>query len=228
MRLDKYLADRGVGSREECKNQIRGGKITVDGVVVKKPEFALKGSELVCKNGEVIAQETMEYLVFHKPAGYLTAKSDANDRCITELLKEIRPDTSPVGRLDKDTEGLLLLTNDGQLAHRLLAPKNEVEKVYYFETDGPIPCDGPERLSQPIQFKEFISKPAQLRIVSEKSGEITVTEGKYHEVKRLVHTLGIDVVYLKRVSFAGIELSDLPKGETRKLTTEEINRLKKI
>lgn len=228
MRLDKYLADRGVGSREFCKNQIRTGKISVDGIVQKKPEFALKGTENVCLNGQLIQNETMEYLLFHKPAGYLTAKSDANDRCITELLPNIRKDTSPVGRLDKDAEGLLILTNDGALAHRLLAPKNEVEKVYYFETYGKIPEDSTERLAKPIAFKEFTAKPAKLRILNETTGEITVTEGKYHEVKRLVHTLGVDVIYLKRLSFGGICLGDLPKGEVRKLSDDEISLLKQF
>lgn len=167
-----------------------------------------------------------EYFLLHKPSGYLTANSDAKDHVVMELVPSKRPDLSPVGRLDKDTEGVLIITNDGALSHKLLSPKNEIPKTYYFETDSDISETAAETLKEPVVFKEFTSKPARLTVLTKRSGEITVTEGKYHEVKRLMHHVGSDVTYLKRISFAGIELGALEKGAVRALTEEEINHLK--
>ena len=173
----------------------------------------------------------------HKPAGFLTARTDTSAPTVMELFEtpenretlgglSVRPDVAPAGRLDKDTEGLLLLTNDGALAHRLLSPKKEVPKTYYLRTDRPIPADAPAVLSEPVVFSDFTSKPAFLEILGEKEGRITVTEGKFHEVKRLMHHAGADVIYLRRESFGPLKLGDLEKGRIRTLTEEETAELK--
>ena len=208
------------------KKLIRTGKVTVDTVKVVNPDLKVPEDAAITVDGAPVKYSAFEYIMLHKPSGYLTAVKDPKDPVVMELVGSKRPDLSPVGRLDKDTEGLLLITNDGALSHALLSPKKEIPKTYYFETDGELPDNAAEALKQPIVFKEFTSKPAELMVKSKCSGVITVTEGKYHEVKRLIHTLGVDVTYLKRISFGPLSLGTLEKGKERPLTDAEIEALR--
>lgn len=226
IRLDKFLAAAGVGSRDEVKKFIKAGRIRVEGLSKFGPETKIPESAKAWFDGKPVTYSEFRYLMLHKPAGVLTAVSDSRDRTVMELLPQGLRDVTPVGRLDKDTEGLLLFTNDGNLAHRLLAPKNEVKKTYYFECDRDLSTDAAEKLKEPIEFSDFTSKPAELRMESGRKGQITVTEGKFHEVKRLVHAVGADVTYLKRISFGPLCLGDLQKGMVRELTSEETEALK--
>lgn len=226
MRLDRYLSNLGLGSRETVKKMIKSGRISVNGEVERLPERHIGENDTVCLDEEAVNGAQFEYYMLHKPAGYLSAVRDARDPVVMHLVKSGRKDLAPVGRLDKDAEGLLLITNDGALAHRLLSPKNEVPKTYFFETDGPLKEDAEDILSHPVVFKEFTSRPAFLQTITETSGRITVFEGKYHEVKRLIHHVGAEVIYLRREAFAGLFLGDLPRGKVRPLTEEEIRTLK--
>ena len=179
-------------------------------------------------DGEEVTYRGLQYVMLNKPAGYLSARTDRTDHVVTELLSGLRDDVSLVGRLDRDTEGLLLFTNDGALAHRLLSPKNLVPKTYYLKTDRPIPEGARETLSKPVVFRDFTSAPADLKVISDCEAELTVTEGKFHEVKRLMHHTGCEVVYLKRIAFGPLGLGDLVTGAFRHLTEEEIRSLREI
>ena len=232
MRLDKYLSEAGFGSRDVVKKMIRSGRVAVAGITCPAPETKVPEGAAVFVDGKPVQYAEFQYFMLHKPAGFLTAWTDQKAPVVMELLETpenrkrlgetlIRPDVAPVGRLDKDTEGLLLLTNDGALAHRLLSPKNEVPKTYYLRTDTPIPAEAPEILLKPVAFSDFTSKPARLELLGEREARITVTEGKFHEVKRLMHHVGADVVYLCRESFGPLTLGDLERGQIRMLTEEE-------
>ncbi len=228
IRLDKYLCSVGLGSRENAKKLIRNGRITVEGQSFLKAETKIDENAAVFLDGERLQYRKFVYLVFHKPAGVLTAKSDAREKTVFDFIEPKVPDLSPVGRLDKDTEGLLLFTNDGALAHRLLSPKSEIPKTYYLRTDTPIAPDAAEKLLQPIKFSDFTSKPAVLQVLSGNEAKITVTEGRFHEVKRLLHAVGSDVTYLKRIAFGPLLLGDLPLGACREVTEEELEALRGI
>lgn len=236
MRLDKYLAESGLGSREEVRKMIRNGRISVEGEKKPSPEMKVSARSKVFLDGKPVRYAQYQYFLMHKPAGFLTARIDSTAPVVMELFGTpdnrerlqgivLRPDVAPVGRLDKDTEGLLLLTNDGALAHRLLSPKNEVPKTYYLRTETPVPEDAPAILAEPVAFSDFTSKPAHLELLGEREARITVTEGRFHEVKRLMHHAGADVAYLRRESFGPLTLGDLQKGEIRTLTEEEFARL---
>ena len=236
MRLDKYLAESGLGSREEVRKMIRSGRISVEGEKKPSPEMKVGARSKVFLDGKPVRYAQYQYFLMHKPAGFLTARTDSTAPVVMELFETPenrerlqgimpRPDVAPVGRLDKDTEGLLFLTNDGALAHRLLSPKNEVPKTYYIRTETPVPEGAQAVLAQPVAFSDFTSKPAHLELLGEREARITVTEGRFHEVKRLMHHAGADVAYLRRESFGPLTLGDLQRGEIRTLTEEEIARL---
>ena len=228
MRLDRYLAASGLGSREFVKNLIKKGRITVEGVQQPEPETKVGENTAVFFDGKPVKGPGPVYLMLHKPAGYLTAVTDSRNRTVMELVPGNPPDLAPVGRLDKDAEGLLLFTNDGALAHRLLDPKRGIPKTYFVRTESAIPEDAVRILAEPVVFKDFTSRPAVLEILSEKEARVTVTEGRFHEVKRLMHAAGSDVTYLKRIAFGSLALGDLKKGETRELHEEEIRALKTL
>ena len=223
MRLDKYLAEMGVGTRQEVKKQIRQGKAAVNGTVVKAADTKIdETSDEVTICGRNISYVSYEYYMLNKPAGVVSATEDRRDTTVIDLIKEKkRKDLFPVGRLDKDTEGLLLITNDGDLAHRLLAPKKHVDKVYYAKVTGiDIGTD-----------EEEMTRPAQLDIL--KSGEeseirLTIHEGKFHQVKRMFQAVKKEVTYLKRERMGTLCLDeDLKPGEYRLLTEEEIENVRK-
>ena len=235
MRLDKYLAEMGVGTRQEVKKQIRQRKVTVNGTVVKAADTKIDETcDEVTIGGRNISYVSYEYYMLNKPAGVVSATEDRRDTTVIDLIKEKkRKDLFPVGRLDKDTEGLLLITNDGDLAHRLLAPKKHVDKVYYAKVAGIVTEEDVERFAQGIDIgtdEEEMTRPAQLDIL--KSGEeseirLTIHEGKFHQVKRMMEALGKKVTYLKRLSMGPLALpSDLPTGKYRPLTEKELELLK--
>ena len=212
LRLDKYLADMGVGTRQEVKALIRKGRVAVDGMTAKAPELKVDPDEAqVTVDGNSISYVKMEYWMLHKPAGVVSATEDRRDRTVLDLLSDAaRKDLFPVGRLDKDTEGLLLITNDGALSHRLLSPKSHVSKVY--EADKPT-------LPAELTILETTEKEPG---IFESRIRITICEGRFHQIKRMFEKVGKTVVYLKRLSMGSLELDPaLPKGSARLLTQEE-------
>lgn len=230
MRLDKYLADMGVGTRTEVKKAIRKGMVRVDQVIVKNPEFKIDGQKVTCLDQE-ISYETHEYYMLNKPAGVISATTDAREQTVVDLITgKKRKDLFPVGRLDKDTEGLLLITNDGALAHELLSPKKHVDKVYYAKVQGRVTEEDQEQFRQGVLIGEGeMTKPAKLEILrSDDISEIrlTIQEGKFHQVKRMFEAVGKTVIYLKRLSMGCLVLDEnLELGAYRALTNEEIEQL---
>ena len=232
MRLDKYLSEMGVGTRTEVKKHIRQGCVTIDGEVVKKPEQKIEETnQKICVNGKQILYEAFEYYMLHKPAGVVSATSDKKEKTVIDLIKDSkRKDLFPVGRLDKDTEGLLLITNDGEMAHRLLSPKKHVDKTYYAKIDGRVTEHEICLFSKELYIgNEEYAKPSVLKVLKEgevSEIELTIQEGKFHQVKRMFHAVGMEVIYLKRLSMGSLILDpDLPVGSYRKLTAEEVEKL---
>lgn len=226
-RIDKLLASTGRWSRKEAKALCRQGRVTVDSAPVRA-EDKFSGAVLSV-DGRTVELEQTVWLLLHKPAGLLSATEDPKQPTVLSLLPERyqRMGLFPVGRLDKDTEGLLLLTNDGALAHDLLSPKKHVDKVYYVETDGELtPADADAFASGITLTDGYRCLPAGLRPLGGNRGEVTLREGKYHQIKRMLASLGKPVTYLKRVAFGPLTLDeDLAKGEWRALTEEERERL---
>ena len=228
IRLDKFLADMGYGTRSEVKKEITKGNVKINGLSVRKPETKIDTEkDEVMYREQPAAYEKYEYYMLNKPAGVISATTDKKEKTVLDLIGEKqRKGLFPVGRLDKDTEGLLLITNDGELAHRLLSPKKHVDKVYYVRVQGELAEEDIRRLAEGIDIgEEKLTLPA--RLVIRKSGqfseaEITIQEGKFHQVKRMFHALGKEVVYLKRLSMGTLVLDgNLKPGEYRKLTKEE-------
>lgn len=236
MRLDKYLAEMGVGTRQEVKKQIRQGKAAVNGTVVKAADTKIdETSDEVTICGRNISYVSYEYYMLNKPAGVVSATEDRRDTTVIDLIKEKkRKDLFPVGRLDKDTEGLLLITNDGDLAHRLLTPKKHVDKVYYAKIDGMVTEEDVKRFAEGIDIgaeEEEMTRPAKLDIMrsaEESEIRLTIHEGKFHQVKRMFLAVGKEVTYLKRESMGTLCLDEnLKPGEYRLLTEEEIENVRK-
>ena len=232
IRLDKFLADMGIGTRTEVKKYIRQGKVKVDGVVEKSPETKIdETKQQVSCFDKTVGYETFEYYMLHKPAGVISATTDAKDKTVIDLIEsKKRKDLFPVGRLDKDTEGLLLITNDGELAHRLLSPKKHVDKVYFAKVKGIVTEEDQRIFEEGVSLGQGeMAKPSKLEIlVSDEISEIrlTIQEGKFHQVKRMFLSVGKEVIYLKRLSMGSLQLDEnLALGEYRPLTEEELNKL---
>ena len=225
MRLDKFLADMGYGTRNEIKKMIRKGFVEIDGQVIKKADTNVDESTIVYFDGERIEYIAYEYYLLNKPAGYVTATKDNAHPVVMELIESVRKDLVPVGRLDKDTEGVLLITNDGDLNHALLSPRRHVDKTYYVETERPLPDMAKQIFSESIHFEDFISKPADYEQINDTSAYLTIHEGKYHQVKRMFEYIGCPVTYLKRIRFGNLTLDGLEIGEYRSLTEKEIDQL---
>ena len=225
MRLDKYLHDLGFGSRKEIGRLLSRQEVCVDGVRVKQGAAKVAPSSVVTLDGEVLVYAPTVWLMLNKPAGVITAARDARDETVMDLLPErfARMQVMPVGRLDKDTTGLLLLTNDGALAHRLLSPKRHVEKVYEITYEGSLVPDAAARCAAGIDLGDFTTAPAALTILAEGRARLVLREGKFHQVKRMVHVLGGVVTVLTRSAFGGLVLDEgLAEGEWRPLSDEEI------
>lgn len=236
VRLDKFLADAGAGTRSEVKKRIQKGQVQVNGVVVKSPDQKVcADTDVVLLAGEVVGTlPEFEYYLLHKPAGCVSATEDVREKTVMEYVSSNRKGLFPVGRLDKDTEGLLLITNDGQLAHDLLSPRKHVEKTYFARVQGIVTEDDAEQMKKGVDIgDEKPTLPAILQILAvnpqEEESEIllTICEGRFHQVKRMMEAVGKKVTYLKRISMGPLKLpQDLEKGQCRLLSEEEIRALK--
>ena len=235
MRLDKYLANLQIGTRTQIKEFIKKGMVTVNDDLVKKPEFQVSESDKVTYQGKVLSYTQFQYYMLYKPSGVVTATKDNHDKTVMDLLPgNLGKNLSPVGRLDKDTEGLLLITNDGELSHNLLSPKKHAPKTYYVDVDGVIDPDRISKLENGVDIgDDKDTLPASVKLINKSddkySMELTITEGRFHQVKRMVKAIGGNVTYLKRISMGSLSLDEkLEKGDFRPLTTEEVSTLKKI
>ena len=230
-RLDKFLCDLNIGTRSQVKSFIQKGMVTVNDVIVKKSECKVSESDIICFQGQILSSEEYSYYMLHKPAGIISATEDSMHQTVLDYFKE-EPckNLYPVGRLDKDTEGLLLITNDGELGHRLLSPRHHIPKTYYVELLKQINSDDVSRLEEGIDIGEKrLTLPAKIQILTNKTLYITITEGKFHQIKRMFEAVDNNVQYLKRISMGELRLdATLPIGQYRRLTSEEISYLKSL
>lgn len=229
MRLDRYLHDLGVGSRKDIDRLLKKQRVTVDGAVVKQGAQSVSTQSLVTVDGEVLDYAPTVWLMLNKPPGVITATKDARDETVMDLLPErfARMQVVPVGRLDKDTTGLLLLTNDGALAHRLMRPKSRIMKNYDIIYEETLAADAVARLAQGIDLGDFTTAPAVLEVLEEGHARLSISEGKFHQVKRMMHEVGGVVTALRRVAIASLTLDEtLAPGEWRLLTQEELDGLR--
>ena len=230
-RLDKLLASTGRWSRREVKSIIKEGRVLVDGIQARGPEAHVDPERSrITIDGEALEYQHFTYIMLHKPAGVLSATEDRRQATVLDLLPEElrRRNLVPVGRLDKDTEGLLLLTNDGELTHRLLAPKNHVDKVYYAQLDHPLGEADRTAFAQGIVLGDGqVCMPAELVILGDgREVLVTLHEGKFHQIKRMTASRGAQVCYLRRISMGPLRLDEkLEKGTYRFLTPEEVAKI---
>lgn len=235
MRLDKYLCETGFGTRSQVKDLLKKGQVMVNGEVVKKPELKINETtdQILCHGKKASYQKSI-YLMLHKPAGVVSATEDNREKTVLDLVRpeDRKNGLFPVGRLDKDTEGLLLLTDDGELAHRLLSPKKHVDKTYYAKIDGQVTEEHVKQFREGLDIgDEKKTLPAVLTILL--SGpvseiEVTIHEGRFHQIKRMFEAVGCKVTYLKRLSMGSLVLDEtLPPEEYRPLTEAELEGLTK-
>ena len=228
-RLDKFLAGAGAGTRSQVKLLLKQGRVTVDGVPERDGGRKVEpATSVICLDGQPLTGAHRIVLMLNKPAGYVTATEDARDKTVMELLPAIyrSMDVKPVGRLDKATEGLLLFTNDGDLLHSLINPKKEVPKVYYARHEGSATQGDIEAFAEGLTLADGTKcLPAVLEPLGEGESLITVCEGKYHQVRRMMASRKMHVLYLERRREANLTLKDLPRGQVRELTPEEITDL---
>ena len=225
MRLDKYLTECGIGSRKEVKKIIDSGAVSVNEKIVSSPkENVNEEKDIVKYNEKIIKYKKFRYYILNKISGYITAVDDPREKTVMDILPDwvIKKDLAPVGRLDKDTEGLLLLTNDGQLNHRLLSPKSHVDKTYYAELEKDISEDDLEKLRKGVDIGGYITMPAEAKKIEEKKIHLTIKEGKFHQVKKMLEAVNNKVVYLKRISFGKLELKEMELGEVKEIEIGDI------
>lgn len=233
MRLDRLLSNSTHLSRKQAKDALKSGRVSVNGVTVSSPEMQVTDNDEVCLDGQELAQKTEHHLMLNKPAGLLTAARDSRAATVMDLLPPLMAKVKcmPIGRLDKDTEGLLLFTTDGELAHRLLSPKREIEKTYEARVKGRLTQKDISAFEAGIELSDFTAKPAKMRILSAGEKEslalAIVTEGKFHQVKRMFGSLGHEVLALKRLKFGPLDLdASLAIGQYRDLSEDEVRKLK--
>lgn len=228
-RLDKFLCDCGIGTRSQVKQLLKAGRVTVDGVPEKdgSRKVSPESSE-ICLDGAALGSVGTVVLMLNKPAGYVTATEDRTEKTVMELIpaQYRKLDVKPVGRLDKQTEGLLLFTNDGELLHRLISPKKQIPKVYYARHEGKAEQADVRAFGEGMTLRDGTQcLPAVLEPLGEGESRITVCEGKYHQVRRMMAARDMHVVYLERQQEGTLTLGALPRGAVRLLTAEEIERL---
>ncbi len=230
MRLDKFLCDTAGLTRTEAKNAVKKGQIAVNGQVQKAADFKVKETtDTVTFQGKPLSYAAFHYYILHKPAGVITATEDKKESTVMDILREEKvKNLFPVGRLDKDTEGLLLITDDGELAHNLLSPKKHVDKEYLVKVRDSISEEDCRKLSEGVDIgDEKPTAPAKVERVAEKEILLTIREGRFHQVKRMLQAVGNEVLYLKRLSMGSLRLpEDLEKGAYRPLSEEEIYKIK--
>ena len=237
MRLDKFLVACAVGSRTEVKNLLKSGRVTVNGKKEKSAKLQInEETDEICFDGEKLDYEEFVYYMMNKPQGVISATEDPKHKTVLDLMDDYAraKEVFPVGRLDIDTHGLLLLTNDGKLAHALLSPKRHVDKTYLAQINGVMTDADVETFAQGVPLKDFTCQPAKLELVSidtEKDQSlvrVTIVEGKFHQVKRMVAYCGKEVVDLQRLTMGTLTLDeDLKRGEWRRLSKEELESLLK-
>jgi 16S rRNA pseudouridine516 synthase len=227
MRLDKYLANANLGSRKEVNKLIKKGEISVNGTIVKNPKTDVGYEDDIVYIDVPIVLEEFIYFMMNKPDGVISSTEEGPTETVIDLIAHPQQgELFPVGRLDKDTVGLLFITNDGKLAHQLLSPKNEYYKTYHVTLRDEVTEKDITQLETGIELKEFTTKPAKAELLSPHEVSLSITEGKFHQVKRMFIALGNEVVKLKRTNFATLELDGaLAEGEYRRLTEEEIKKL---
>lgn len=233
MRLDKFLKETGISTRSESKKILKQGLISVNDVVIKNPDFKIdENNDVICFNDKVINYQEYVYIMINKPSGVVSATEDYKDRTVLDLVEEYKHKSLfPFGRLDKDSVGLIILSNDGKLAHELLSPKKHVSKKYYLKIKGILSNQDIEKFKDGIILEDgYKCKEAHLEIIkSDNVSEcyVTISEGKFHQLKRMFKMVDKEVIYLKRIMFGGVILDDsLNEGEYRLLTEEEIGKLK--
>lgn len=230
MRLDKFLCDTAGLTRTEAKNAVKKGQIAVNGQVQKAADFKVKeNTDTVTFQGKPLFYAVFHYYMLHKPAGVITATEDKKESTVMDILREEKvKNLFLVGRLDKDTEGLLLITDDGELAHNLLSPKKHVDKEYLVKVRDSISEEDCRKLSEGVDIgDEKPTAPAKVERVAEKEILLTIREGRFHQVKRMLQAVGNEVLYLKRLSMGRLRLpEDLEKGAYRPLSEEEIYKIK--
>ena len=235
MRLDKFLSETGAATRSEAKRAIRGGAVTVNGAAVRKCDATVYPErDEIFFRGERVIYRKYVYVILNKPDGYVSATEDGREKTVLDLLPEemSKRGVFPCGRLDKNTLGLMLLTDNGDLAHRILSPKNHVEKKYRFKSKFPLDPEDVRRFEGGLTLDDgYVTKPAKIELDNTlDAGVITLHEGKYHQIKRMLDALSNKITYLERVSFANLTLAEsgLERGEWRYLSEDEINELEKI
>ena len=232
MRLDKLLANKAYGSRKEVHQLLKDQRVTINGKITTKKDIHVDiESDVITVDGQVVSTKQQYYVKFHKPKGHVTAVEDANHPVVMDLLppEYIKMGVVPVGRLDKDTEGLLLLTNDGVWGHLIINGNKHVSKVYYVEYDGELTEEGIQRIKEGIVLGDgTYCKPALIDVLSSQSLHITIEEGKYHQVKRMIGAAGGTVTYLKRLTIGHIDLTGIEEvGSVQDLTIGDIEAFKK-
>lgn len=231
IRLDKFLVNMGVCSRNEAKKYCKSGKILVNGKAEKKSDVKInENTDEIVFEGKKLVYEKYSYFMLNKPAGYVSATTDNREKTVIDLINENKKDLFPVGRLDKDTVGLLIITNDGDLSHRLLSPAKHIPKTYFVRVEGRLTDEHVDIFKTGIELKgDGITKPSELKIISSSDvseAELTIYEGKFHQVKRMMSAVGCKVIYLKRIKMGELLLDDtLPEGHYRKLETSELELL---
>ncbi len=227
-RLDKILSEAGICSRRDCMRLVRRGLVTIDGKVPKTASEKVDSSSVILVDGEPILRRREMTIMMNKPAGFVTSTSDDRSRTVMELLPEalVKQGVVPAGRLDKDTEGLLVFTNNGDLLHRIISPKHEISKTYLVHHEGEITEDSIEHAKEGITLKDgTVCKSATITPIDNESCTICIREGMYHQVKRMFAALGCHVTHLKRIAIGDIELGDMQPGTIRELSEEEVNSL---
>ncbi|MEG0168543.1 MAG: pseudouridine synthase [Anaerorhabdus sp.] len=228
MRLDKCLCHLGYGTRKDVKKVIRSGVVSINGIVCKKEDtkFDEENDQLMIDGIDIIYQKFV-YIMLNKPQGVISATEDGLHETVLNCIQDTTKGLFPVGRLDIDTEGLILLTNDGQLAHDLLSPKKHVDKTYYVEISEPLSKESIELIEKGITIDgDELCKPAKVKVLSDKAIELTITEGKFHQVKRIILACQSEVTYLKRISMGSLQLDEeLELGQWRYLTNDELESL---
>ena len=232
MRLQKYMAECGVASRRKAEEMIAAGQVTVNGVTITEMGVQVEDGDEVRVNGKLIRpEEEKRYILYHKPAGEVTTVSDPEGRaCVLDHFRDYPVRLYPVGRLDYDSEGLLLLTNDGALTERLLHPSHQVDKSYLARVTGNVTPETLSLLRRGVMLDDHKTAPAKARIVKEEAFAtvvlVTIHEGRNRQVRRMFEEAGHKVLQLRRVKFGPLELGDLPRGQWRELTAEELRRLR--
>lgn len=234
MRINKYLADCGVASRRKCDELIAQGKVKVNGKVTRELGVDIKPTDVVMFENRVVRPSVRRvYYKLHKPKGYVTTASDEKGRkTVVELMRKVQERVYPIGRLDYDTEGLLILTNDGDITNILTHPKNQVKKTYVASIEGDITAEDVKKISKGVDIGGYTTQPCSVTIKDKDDKytrvEVIIAEGKNHQVKKMFEAVGKNVAFLKRVSIGEIKLGGLARGEYKALTTKEIAYLKSL